>query len=784
MPISGAANSSASEPAARFSGAAAYVCLGFLAGTYLSSAGMCSALPLVGGAVAASVLAAGGRRWVALLLLACAVAISAGAWRYEITAYHDSPAQVAHYAGRAVTVVGVVDGEPQASGQGVNVTVQVESLAVGSRTIQAGGRILVHYTGSQAIDYGDQLSLAGHLQVPVNPPGFDYQAYLARQGIHAVLDFPSLQILGHDAGNALQALALGLRDALRRAIDGILPRDEAALLIGILLGAPTRTLGALTAPFVASGVIHVVAISGLKVALVAGVLTALCAKLPVRVRWAPALAGVLFYTAITGATPSGLRSALMWMMALAAMQLGRRSYVWISLAVAGAGLVCWNPCLLWDTGFQLSVTGTAGIVAFSATFERVLHRVPPPLRESIAVTLAAQVATMPITAAGFGQISLVGPLANGILLPLLGPIMVLGGVAALVALLSSGLGHLLAFLVYPLLATFIGIARVLAAIPLASLAAPSAPALLVAGYYTVLVALALRCQAASIPLPHASPRVTTLWHALPRALLAGLAIAGVTGTVAMARSPDRAGIVVAGTSGSTVVLVFGPAGQSVIMDGGRDAPSLQSLLGSHLPFWQRDVSAVFLSEPDMYHAAGLFGLTSLYAVAQEVDPGAIYPSANYAQWRAELRNAAVPRIAARTGLRVSFGNGILIDVLEPQTLSLDIVPAPVAYKVRAGGLTLLMINREAALADPAPLLADGTCVDALVLPTQVDATQASSLIQLLRPHTVILSPPRKPGDTVTAAQLQGMPGGTHVWTAAPGADLSLGDQDGHCSTRS
>ncbi len=285
------------EHESRYPLALTYACLAFLLGIYLATTGLpvwalLAILP-------AALLAARRGGWpLALLVVGCGAALALGAWRYDATAYHNGPDQIAYYVHRSVDLTGVVDGELQAGGHGENLPFAVETAKVDGRAVVAGGRILVHYTGSQAIEYGDRLELQGRLLLPSNPPGFDYRAYLAGQGIHATMDFPILHLLAHGAGNPLQGLALGLRAALRHAINEMLPQQEAALLIGILLGAPTRSLGALTALFVRVGMIHIVAISGLKVALVAGIISTLCARLPMRVRWAPAMTGVLAYTLV------------------------------------------------------------------------------------------------------------------------------------------------------------------------------------------------------------------------------------------------------------------------------------------------------------------------------------------------------------------------------------------------------------------------------------------------------------------------------------------------------
>lgn len=757
----------------RYPLALAYICLAGIIGLWGASLGLSSWLPVL--AVPAIVL--GWRRagWhLAAVLLACAVSIGIGGWRFTSTAYHDGPGQVGHYVWHRVQITGIVDGEAQGAGLGENLPLAVEQLSVDGRTVKAGGRILVHYTGPQALEYGDRITVQGLLAPPYNPPGFDYRAYLAGQGIHAVLSFPSLTLVSHGAGNPVQALAYYLRDLLRRAIFGMLPHDMAALLVGILLGAPTRSLGTLTAPFIRAGLIHVVAISGLKVALVAGTATRFSWGLPARIRPVPPLAAVGLYTLISGATPSGMRAALMWGLALVALSLGRRSDVWVSLSVVAAGMLWWNPLLLHDLGFQLSLAGTAGIVAFTPWFEQLLHWMPALLRESTAVTLAAQVATVPLTMAGFGQISLIGPLANGLLLPLLGPIMALGGLVALIAALLPSLGHLLAYTLYPWLALFSGATVALASLPFAATPPLPVPGWLGGAYYGALLVLGRRLAPSTLTHLIGSPLsllVRWPWRVLA---LAGLAVAVA---LAVSRPPAEAMLWLDGVGGDQALLVQTPGDQEMVVDGGQNPTLLQAILGAHLPFWQRALSAVLISQPDSHHVGGLRGLAGAYGIGMVLDPGAVYPSVTYARWWGELRDAGVPVRKARTRMRLDLGGGNWIDVLAPAAVNLDDPIAPVAYRLHLGHLAVLVVNRQAVDGDPAVLAQDGRCLDALVLPGRSDPTGAATLVHVLRPHLVAL-----PLDgSVVATDLAPLPAGTRLWQVAEGNELALQAQDGTCS---
>jgi competence protein ComEC len=226
-----------------------------------------------------------------------------------------------------------------------------------------------------------------------------------------------------------------------------------------------------------------------------------------------------------------------------------------------------------------------------------------------------------------------------------------------------------------------------------------------------------------------------------------------------------------------MVLLQDARGVTVLLDGGNDARAAQALVGAHLPFWQRDISAVLVSAADPQHVGGLRGLTTIYNVHLAIDAGAIYPSATYAQWRAELRTAAVPRVATRTNLRLVLDPASLIDVLQPRSLSLDEDPAPVAYRIRIGHRVVLVLNQAAASSDSPLLKADGACVDDLVVTGVLDPSTASFLLQDVRPRLTVL-----PAGTVGGrkAVARPLPGGSAVRTLAPGEALQLSTRGGTC----
>jgi competence protein ComEC len=746
--------------------------LGVLAGALIAPpAGLVAGIALTGLAAAAI-----GRHrrhiWLPGLLL---VPLALGLWRFEATRPPTGTAGLPLYVGRDVTLVGTVAAEPEPLDRGENVRVAVETLAAGGITRRVSGLVLVHLGGLTGPAYGDHISLAGALASPPDLPGASpgsYRAYLAAQGIYAVLNYPRLRHLGTGAGNPLLALAIALRRLLEGGIRHILPGPEAALLLGILLGTRTRALGALTMPFIATGMIHVVAISGLKVSIVAGTTDRLARRLVGRrVALPMTLAVLLLYVLVTGATPAGLRAAVMWTLALLALRFGRRSDAVTSLALAAALLALVSPRILWDLGFQLSLAGTAAIVLLEPGIERRLGRVPLVAREAMAVTLAAQAGTLPLLISGFGQVSLLAPLANALLLPLLSPIMALGLPAALAGALAPPLGALLGLVVYPLLAAMIVGVQVLAWPPFAALPAGPWPVPVVAGYYALLGLAAwgpLRVIGA-VSRTHLSVRP------LPAAVATG---ALLLATVAWQAPPPLYTLSLLGLGGGQALLVTTPGGHTLLIDGG-DAPSLlAAALGARLPFWRAHLDAVMLSDIDPAHVGGLRGLTARYTLDRALDPGAVYPSATYALWRAELRDAGVPERKLRTGARYRLDRACSLDVLLPAGLTPVAPAAPVALRLMLGRFSLLLLNRAALAAAPADLLANGARgATALVLPAGADDPSVyGALVRLLRPRLVVLPSTDDAREDPTADRVALRAAhalGARVWQGDDGASLEI-----------
>lgn len=383
---------------------------------------------------------------------------------------------------------GTVIREPVTRGGRLDVVVRVHRVAPGGsgsprEGCAVGATVLVRVKGwregAHVPAVGEMVSVAGRAawpSPPRNPGDFDYAAWLRAQGVSAVIHAegpPALEVVGKGRLGPLTRLAARLRHAFLGAVRRHLPGPSGAVVEGMVLGVRSQLPAEVEDAFRLSGLAHLMAVSGSNVALVAGVVRFLLAGAGAR----PALVGALVTTWLFAATASGGasvgRAALMTTVLLLGRLLGRPTHPLNSLAAAALLLTTLHPPAWEDPGFWLSVGATAGILGRSGppsaagppsagaqgavagagaaatargTLVRgaraAMARAVRAGREIMGVTCAAQAAVLPICLHYFQRVSLVAPLSNLLVFPLVGVITVGGMVCALLASLQPALGVL------------------------------------------------------------------------------------------------------------------------------------------------------------------------------------------------------------------------------------------------------------------------------------------------------------------------------------------------------
>jgi competence protein ComEC len=387
-----------------------------------------------------------------------------------------------------VVLIGRIAAPPEKSGFGYMADLRVEHLWYQGREVLRGGGVVV-FAADLSVGVGDRVRVDGEISRPqFGEDGFDYSRYLATKRISALVEATSVRPVGEERGWIGQVhrrtdLALGY---------GLRPR-EAAVVRGMVLGDRSLMPEELEKSFQHSGITHVLAISGQHVVILAAViyLAIRIFALPPTLRAGVTMGLLWVYILIAGAPPSAIRAGVVATFVLAAPLLGRQVSPLHFMTTMLALVLAYNPQLVYSTGFQLSVAAVFGILLLTRPLKSLVERTlfrplkspPTQLSNLISVSLAAQLATSPIVAATFDQVSIVGVFTNLIAVPLSGPILILG-------LLGSFAGNIYPLLAYPLNACngflvtiLIQTAQGASSLPFASVTTPGVTLLLVGLFY-------------------------------------------------------------------------------------------------------------------------------------------------------------------------------------------------------------------------------------------------------------------------------------------------------------
>jgi competence protein ComEC len=287
---------------------------------------------------------------------------------------------------------------------------------------------------SQEFFYGDRVVVTGKLSEPKAFDDFDYPKYLERFNIYGLISYPKVLILQNHKASALKENLLHLKHWFILRLGAVLPPTESNLLAGILIGARKGLPTAVTDDFNATGLSHIVAISGYNITIIIILISSLVGFLGRRASFYFGLIVLIGFVILTGASASVVRAAVMGFMLLLAGNLGRQYSILPALFCAALIMLLINPKILyWDIGFQLSFAATLGIILFVPLLQKITAGWPKlwKIKEILITTMCAIISTLPLMLLHFGTLSLVAPLANILVLPLVPEVMLLGSLAAL-----------------------------------------------------------------------------------------------------------------------------------------------------------------------------------------------------------------------------------------------------------------------------------------------------------------------------------------------------------------
>lgn len=345
-----------------------------------------------------------------------------------------APNNIGAFVGQETRVKGLIVNDPSVSDRYQRV--ELTQLLVNEEPVSM--KLLAYLPRYPELDYGEFVSFRCQLSAPQSIDGFSYDRYLRSQGIVATcFSYDEPYIIAPDQGNPFRSTIYGLRSTIELGLERALPEPHAALAKGLLLGEKELS-NKVQEDFRRVGLSHILAASGYNVSAMLSIIFVglVFVMRRQRVLYLMLLA-VILYVLLAGAEAPVVRAGIMGATVLVARNAGRHTTPRNLIALSASIMLIANPFLLRDdVGFQLSLLAITGIALFSDRIAKRFEFIPEHFgfREAWSSSLSATVATLPLTVFQFGTLSLVSPVANLLVLPLIPFAMALSAIAALLSL--------------------------------------------------------------------------------------------------------------------------------------------------------------------------------------------------------------------------------------------------------------------------------------------------------------------------------------------------------------
>ncbi|MGA9119591.1 MAG: DNA internalization-related competence protein ComEC/Rec2 [Bacteroidota bacterium] len=415
--------------------------------------------------------------------------------------------------GFSPVVIGTVADDPERTSTRTRFLLQAEQLVSDSSGKPFRTKVMVSLlptsrdTARLELAYGMKIAVRGWPERPSaerNPGEFSLRTYFEANGITHVLTLKgtaNLVILQRGGGSWwVRSVVLPARRWMLRTFERSTGGEEGEFLKGLILGERGGMSAMTKEAFVNAGVAHVLAVSGSNVAVVAAIFFLLLEllRVPRQARVLPVLAGLVFYMLVTGSQPPVERATIMAAVILIGRLIQRRVNPWNSLGVSGLVILAIDARQAFDIGFQLSYGAVLSLMALYPVMNRWITAVSAPSRSGrilcwllrvCAVSLAATLGTLPLTAICFGRVSVIGVLANIVVIPATELSVLLGAATLGGALCSNWIAGCYGALNWLILHWTLLVARLAGFSPVAYIDTVRFGLIDAVPYYAVLIAL-------------------------------------------------------------------------------------------------------------------------------------------------------------------------------------------------------------------------------------------------------------------------------------------------------
>jgi len=633
-------------------------------------------------------------RKLIILTSLCLIALFGGAFCFQSSLPTIDENHLQFYNDQGtVEIKGIIDKDPEVRDKTTHLYLSASEIKTDKGWQQIEGTALLFVPRYSSYEYGDVLLVSGKLETPTQFDDFDYKGYLAHQGIYSTVLYPKIEILEKGKGFKPLEWIYSVRTGLSQTTAKVLPEPQASLAQGIILGIRGNIPPSVKTNFSHTGTAHILAISGLHLSIVAGILLSIGIWLFGRRHYIYiwlALGAIWLFALLTGMHLPVVRGAIMASLFLTAELLGRQRNAFTSLAFAAAIMIGISPQILWTASFQMSFLAMAGLIfifpplqaagrkAVKATLgeDGVAVSTANFITDSFSVTLGAIIAVWPVIAYYFGIISLVAPLTTFLTLPVLPAIIITGALAGGLGFIALSVGYGVGWFAWLFLSYMLVVINGFAAIPLSSIEVGSVGTTLIWIYYPALaIAIWLNSNWGKLTSPinkatawlkSGVDKSSSLISQVPNKwVITPLIVVAILVSLTAATMPDDNLHISILDVGQGDAILISRGNQQVLVDGGPSPQAISLGLSNKMPFWDRTIDLVILTHPSADHVTGLVEVLNRYEVKEVLYPDLDYDSFIYSEWLKLIDEKDIKCTIAQAGQQIDLGR-VIINVLNPQ----------------------------------------------------------------------------------------------------------------------
>ena len=308
------------------------------------------------------------------------------------------------------------------------------------------------------LEYGDVINFSGEFQEASgkrNYGGFDYKNYLKSIKVYGTVKVEKIKVIEKGKGSFLISFTNKISKSIKEKINSFINQKEAGMLIGILLGDAGSIDKDIEEAFKTTSISHVLAVSGMQVTyIITGMYFIFKSMLGKRKTEILIIYTLIFYTLLTGFSPSIVRASIMGILIMGANLFYRKNDIWTSIFLSLIVMLIYNPFLIINVGMQLSYLGTIGIILFNKTILKILKNIKPKdrkykykinrriilltskIKEILSVTISASMVVFPVMLFHFNVFGTYFLITNLLVSIILGPLTIFATIVVIISFIS------------------------------------------------------------------------------------------------------------------------------------------------------------------------------------------------------------------------------------------------------------------------------------------------------------------------------------------------------------